>query len=671
MVEDPVMKTRSGKRVFSPNKLEALMNETREFPPGIKVEKGTPHIKSMEEYKKMYDESINNPNTFWSRMANDLHWFHPFHTVLDQESAPFFKWFLGGKTNICYNSLDRHLKENSDKVAIYWEGEPGDSLTLTYKQLHLQVCKFANCLKYLGVERGDKICIYMPMTPEMAISCLAAARIGAIHSVVFGGFSSQALRTRLMDFEPSVIVTANMVYRRGLPTQLKQKVDQAIEGLEYIKRIVVVNRDPKTELPCAMKEGRDVWYGDIMKMAGDDCPCEEMDAEDILFLLYTSGTTATPKGIIHTTGGYMVYTYLTAKYVFDLHQDDIYYCTADLGWITGHSYVLYGPLLNGASVVIYEGALNYPDKARWWNICAKYSVSIFYTAPTAIRMFMAWGDKWVTSSDLSKLRILGCVGEPINPEAWIWYYTVVGNKKCSIVDTWWQTETGGIMITPLPGCTPMKPGSTTYPFFGVDPVVLDGDGNPAEAGFLAIRKPWPGMLRGIYKNNSLYCKTYWSKWGGIYYFSGDAAHCDESGCYWIKGRVDDVVNTSGHRLGTAELESALITHPLVSESGVIGVPHPIKGEGLIAFVILIVGAVIKPELEGELMNAIRSEIGSFAIPQMFVFCDELPKTRSGKIMRRILKAIAQGHPLGDVSTITNADALPQIMDSFQTAASKK
>ena len=640
--------------------LETVLNENRLFKPSDEFSQNS-HISSIDQYREMYKRSIDDPEGFWAEIADQLHWFAKWDKVLNSDNAPFFKWFENGKTNISYNCLDRHLDgPTRNKAALIWEGEPGDTRVLTYWDLAREVGKFANALKKLGIKKGDRIAIYLPMIPELVISLLACARLGAVHSVIFAGFSADSIRDRVEDCQAKMVITADGSWRRGNVLPLKNIVDEAIEKCDCITDVVVVRRSESGTLPCHIKEGRDHWYHRIIDGVSSNCPPEEVDSEDTLFLLYTSGTTGNPKGVIHTTGGYMVYTYLTTKYVFDIKPEDVYWCTADIGWVTGHSYIVYGPLANGATCVMYEGTPDWPDKGRFWQIVEKYGVNVFYTAPTAIRTFMKWGDDWPKKYNLNSLRLLGTVGEPINPEAWIWYHKNIGGEKCPIVDTWWQTETGGIMITPLPGCIPAKPGSVTLPFFGIEPEILTEDGKPTDAGLLAIKKPWPGMLRGIYGDPERFKQTYWSKWDG-FYFPGDGAKRDSDGYYWILGRVDDVVNVSGHRIGTAELESVFVEHSSVSESAVIGVSHSIKGQALVAFITVREGAKADSELEKELNEWVAKRIGKFAAPERIIFSADLPKTRSGKIMRRLLRDIADGTALGNVTTLAD----PSVIDSLK------
>jgi acetyl-CoA synthetase len=645
-------------------KIETILSEKRIFNPSEQFQTKA-HISSMEEYSKLYKKSITDNAGFWESVASELSWFEKWDTVLDATKAPFYQWFAKGKTNIAYNCLDRHLDSvTGNKAAIIWEGELGDQRTLTYNQLFREVNRFANALKNLGIQRGDRVAVYLPMIPELAISLLACARIGAIHSVIFAGFSAESICDRVRDCEAKLVITSDGGWRKGNVLPLKNIVDQAIEDCSCVKHVVVVKRGQGDNFPCHIKEGRDHWYHQIIDGVSGNCPAEPMDSEDTLFLLYTSGTTGKPKGIVHTTGGYMVYTYLTTKFVFDLKPEDVYWCTADIGWITGHSYIVYGPLINGATVFMYEGAPNWPDKGRLWKMIQDYSITIFYTAPTAIRAFMKWGDQWPNKYDLSSLRLLGTVGETINPEAWIWYHQIIGKEKCPIVDTWWQTETGGIMITPLPGCTPLKPGSTALPFFGIEAEVLSEEGKAAEAGILAISKPWPGMLRGIYGDKQRYEQTYWSKWPNKY-FPGDGAKKDSDGYFWILGRIDDVVNVSGHRIGTAELESVFVEHPTVAESAVIGIEHEVKGQCLVGFISLKDTVEATDTLAQELKEWVGKKIGRFAMPEKIIFSFDLPKTRSGKIMRRLLRDIANGRALGSVTTLADAGVVEQLKTKYE------
>ena len=643
--------------------MESVSQEHRSFPP-LKSFSAKARIGSLAAYEELYAKSIADPERFWADAAEELHWFRRWDRVLNTDEAPFYKWYEGAQTNLSYNCLDRHIEAGlGDKTAIHWVGEPRVGRDISYRQLLSEVSRFANVLKKLGVRKGDRVALYLPMIPELAVAVLACARIGAVHSVIFAGFSSESIRDRVLDMKARMVITADAGYRRGKVLELKKIVDAGISSCDCLSEVLVVKRGIDG-LECPMTEGRDIWYEELSSQVDDICPAEPMDAEDLLFLLYTSGTTGKPKGIMHTTAGYMVFTYLTSKYVFDLQADDVYWCTADVGWITGHSYIVYGILQNGVSQVMYEGAPNHPDEGRFWEIVEKHKVSIFYTAPTAIRAFMKWGDSWLEGKDLSSLRLLGTVGEPINPEAWMWYHEKVGASRCPIVDTWWQTETGGHMLTPIPGATPTKPGCATLPFFGIEPAVLDEAGADVPAGILAIKQPWPGVMRGIYGDPDRYRQTYWCKWGGRYYFPGDGARCDEDGYYWILGRVDDVVNVSGHRIGTAELESVFVEHADVAESAVVGVPHEIKGQGLMAFVTVIEGRDHEEKLHRELMSMIDQSIGKFARPERILFSSDLPKTRSGKIMRRLLRDIAEGRELGNTTTLADPGVVEQIQKQF-------
>ena len=629
-------------------------------------------IKSMEEYKVMYERSINDPEGFWTEIAEQFHWEKKWDKVWDYNytlsKAPIdIKWFIGGKTNITYNCLDRHLESRGDQTAIIWEGNsPDEDKCITYKELHAEVCKFANVLKKNGVKKGDRVSIYMPMVPELAIAMMAATRIGAIHSIVFGGFSAEALSDRILDSECKVLITTDGVMRGAKAVPLKGNADKAMDVcLEKgftVDHCFVVNR---TGVDIPMKDGRDKWWHGAMADASADCPVEWMDAEDPLFILYTSGSTGKPKGVQHNVGGYMVYAATTHKYVFDYHDGDIYWCTADIGWVTGHSYIVYGPLANGATTIMFEGVPTYPDAGRFWDVVDKWKVNQFYTAPTAIRALMAQGDQWIEGKDLSSLRLLGSVGEPINPEAWRWYFRNVGKEQCPIVDTWWQTETGGIMITPLPYAIDQKPGSATLPFFGIKPVVVDDQGVELEGatqGILAITQPWPGQMRTIYGDHKRFGETYFQMFDG-YYFAGDGCRRDEDGYYWITGRIDDVINVSGHRMGTAEVESALVSHKHVAEAAVIGFPHDIKGQGIYAYVTLNVGTPESDELIKELRTHVRAEIGPIATPDVIHFAPGLPKTRSGKIMRRILRKIGANEfdSLGDTSTLADPSVVENLI----------
>ena len=624
-------------------------------------------IGSLEEYEKLYKASIKDPSNFFAKQAEELHWFRKWKKVM-QWKAPFAEWFIGGKINASYNCLDRHLTSwKRNKAAIIFEGEFGDERTLTYQQLHREVCKAANMLNSLGVRPGDRVAIYMGMTPELTIAVLACARIGATHSVIFGGFSSEAIRDRVNDAEAKVIITSDGTFRRGAVIELKKKVDEALNeipllnsGCPTVEKVIVLKR---TGTEVQMQEGRDFWWQELMNSASGEHDAIPLDSEHPLFILYTSGTTGKPKGIVHTTGGYLLGAYMTTKYIFDLKEDDIFWCTADVGWVTGHSYVIYGPLANGATVMMYEGAPNFPDFGRFWDIIERRKISIFYTAPTAIRSFIRAGDEFPKRHDLSSLRLLGTVGEPINPEAWMWYHKIIGGGKCPITDTWWQTETGAIMIAPIPGAIPTKPGSATRPFFGIEPEVVTKEGKPVkpnEGGFLILRKPWPWMLRGIYKDPVRFEKQYFSEFPGIY-FTGDGARRDKDGYFWIMGRVDDVINVSGHRIGTMEVESALVAYSSVAEAAVVGRPDDIKGSALVAFVTLKSGSQGSEEVKTELREHVAKEIGGFARPDDIHFSDALPKTRSGKIMRRLLRELAStGSVTGDTTTLEDFSVLEKL-----------
>ncbi len=645
----------------SSDQIKSVLKEDRVFPPPPAFSAAA-HVKSAEDLARLAREAEQSPEQFWAGIARELHWFTPWQRVLDW-NPPFAKWFVGGTTNLCYNCVDRHVGTwRRNKAAIIWEGEPGDSRVLTYADLQREVSRFANVLEGLGVQTGDRVGVYMPMIPELAITLLACARIGATHSVIFGGFSPEALRDRLNDAQAKVVVTADGGYRRGSIVPLKANVDEALRQAPSVEKVVVVSRTGQT---VAMNDGRDHWWSDLVEEASDQCPVRALDAEHPLFILYTSGTTGKPKGVVHTTGGYMVHTYITSKWVFDLKDEDTFFCTADIGWVTGHSYVIYGILANGATTLMYEGAPNHPHPDRLWEIVDKYGVSTLYTAPTAIRSFMKWGTEWPRKHRLDSLRLLGTVGEPINPEAWIWYHREIGKERCPIVDTWWQTETGGIMITPLPGATPTKPGSATRPFPGIEVDVMTRDGVPVEAnqgGFLVIKKPWPGMLRTIYGDPDRYVQQYWSHIEGVY-FAGDGARRDADGYYWIMGRIDDVVNVSGHRLGTMEVESALVSHPAVAEAAVVGRPDEIKGQAIEAFVTLEAGHHWSDELKRDLREHVGREIGAFAKPDEIRWAESLPKTRSGKIMRRLLRDIASGvETVGDTTTLEDLSVLAKLRE---------
>ncbi|MGQ0537887.1 MAG: acetate--CoA ligase [Gemmatimonadaceae bacterium] len=650
--------------------IDVLLQENRQFPPSVAFRR-----QALVDNERVYEDAARDPETYWAAKALELDWFTPWQRVLEW-APPHAKWFLGGKLNVSYNCLDRHIgSARRNKAAIVWEGEPGDRRTLTYWDLYVEVQKFANVLKSLGVRRGDRVGIYLPMIPEAAVAMLACARIGAIHSVVFGGFSPESLRDRMNDAEARLVITADAAYRRGQIVPLKGNTDTALEGAPTVQQVVVVQRRADTlDVPAvAMREGRDHWWHDLMREAGANCPPEHMDAEDVLFILYTSGTTGKPKGIVHTTGGYLTGVSATARMVFDLKDADVFWCTADIGWVTGHSYVVYGPLANGATCVMYEGAPDYPQRDRFWDICARHGVTVFYTAPTAIRAFMKWGDALPARHDLSRLRLLGTVGEPINPEAWIWYHTHIGGERCPIVDTWWQTETGAIVISPLPGVTAAKPGSATRPLPGYSAALLDSQGNvlTGGGGLLALTKPWPSMLRTIWGDDARYVQTYFTKWPNRpdLYFPGDGAKLDDDGYYWILGRVDDVLNVAGHRIGTMEVESALVEHPAVAEAAVVGRTHELKGQALAAFVTLREGHSTSPELRDELREFVARKIGALARPDDVLFSADLPKTRSGKIMRRLLRDIAEGRALGDTTTLADPNVVAALKDQYEAQES--
>jgi len=647
--------------------IESILQEKRLFHPPAEFSHNA-QIKSLEDYQHLYDKAKADPQQFWAELAEqELHWFQKWDKVLDWQ-PPFAKWFVGGKINISYNCLDRHLTTwRKNKAALIWEGEPGDSRTLTYAQLHREVCQFANALKQLGVEKGDRVGIYMPMIPEAAIAMLACARIGATHSVVFGGFSAEALRDRLIDAQAKLVVTADGGWRKDAIVPLKEQVDKALSdgAVPTVNHVLVVQR---TGQQVYMEPERDHWWHELQKGVSADCPAEPMDSEDMLFVLYTSGSTGKPKGVVHTTGGYNLYTHMTTKWIFDLQDTDVYWCTADVGWITGHSYIVYGPLSNGATTLMYEGAPRPSNPGCMWDIVEKYGVTVFYTAPTAIRAFIKMGEQLPKARNLSSLRLLGTVGEPINPEAWMWYHRVIGGDRCPIVDTWWQTETGGIMITPLPGAIPTKPGSATLPFPGILADVVDLEGNSVgnnAGGYLVVRHPWPGMMRTVYADPDRFRRTYWEhippKDGQYVYFAGDGARQDQDGYFWIMGRVDDVINVSGHRLGTMEVESALVSHPAVAEAAVVSKPDDIKGEDIVAFVTLEGTYEPSEELSKELKQHVVQEIGAIARPGEIRFTDALPKTRSGKIMRRLLRSLAAGQEVsGDTSTLEDRGVLDKL-----------
>ena len=651
--------------------IDVLLQENRKFPPSDAFARAS-HVNSTE----MYERAARDYEGFWAEQAGSLDWFTRWHTVLDWQ-APRAKWFEGGTLNVAHNCVDRHINTaRRNKAAIIFEGEPGDRRTLTYWDLHIEVQKFANVLKKLGVTRGDRVGIYLPLVPEAAIAMLACARIGAIHSVVFGGFSPESLRDRMNDAQAKVVITADGGYRRGQIIPLKRNTDKALEDAPSVKHVVVVQRrtsGPIGEAYVEMQEGRDHWWHRLMQQADASCPPEPMESEDVLFILYTSGTTGKPKGIVHTTGGYLTAVAYTTKYVFDLRDEDVFWCTADVGWVTGHSYLVYGPLANGATCVMYEGAPDWPEKDRMWEMCARHGVTVFYTAPTAIRAFMKWGHDWPDGHDLSRLRLLGSVGEPINPEAWMWYYTHIGQGRCPIVDTWWQTETGAIVISPLPGVTHTKPGSATQPLPGYSAELVDSAAKPIPVGggLLTLTRPWPSMLRTIWGDDQRYVDTYFSKWPGRpdLYFAGDGAKRDDEGYYWILGRVDDVLNVAGHRIGTMEVESALVEHPSVAEAAVVGKHHELKGQAIAAFVTLRTGFHQSGELRDELRDFVAQKIGAIARPDDILFSADLPKTRSGKIMRRLLRDIAEGRALGDTTTLADPHVVASLKDQYESQES--
>jgi acetyl-CoA synthetase len=609
---------------------------------------------------ELYKEARCEREKFWEKQALCLSWFRKWDQTL-QGDFPYPKWYVGGKLNASYNCLDRHIAELGSKIAILWEGERGETKSLTYNHLFQEVQKFSNALKALGIKKGDRIAIYMPMIPEAIVAVLSCARIGAVHTVVFGGFSADALKDRINDAKARIVITADGGLRKGKIVPLKESTDLAVEFCPSIEKIIVVKHSNQ---PIFMNQERDVWYHDLINNAESSCPAEEMDAEDLLFILYTSGTTGKPKGIVHTTGGYMVGTTMSTRWVLDIKSTDVYWCTADIGWITGHSYVIYGPLSNGATILMYEGAPDWPKQDRYWKLIEKYKVTIFYTAPTAVRTFMKWGEEWLCGRDLSSLRLLGSVGEPINPEAWVWYYRHIGQEKCPIVDTWWQTETGSIMIAPLPGITPLKPGSATQPLPGIEMKVVDEQGNESNSGYLVAVSPWPSMLRGVYNDPSRYECTYWKKFKNQYYFTGDGAKLDQEGYFWLMGRVDDVINVSGHCLGTMELESVLTEYSGVVEAAIIAIPHPIKGQAIIGFVTLRDNHSPGKAIEDAIKQHVAKRIGAIARPEKIIFLGELPKTRSGKIIRRLLRDIAEGKVVGDVTTLANPSVIQMIKEQY-------
>ncbi len=635
--------------------LESLLEENRSFSASDDFKKNAT-LNDPDIYEKAGKDRLK----FWEPFAHDLHWFQKWDKTLEW-NKPFAKWFVNAKTNMSYNCLDRHLEgPRATKTAILWEGEPGDVRKITYEELHREVCRFANGLKSMGITKGDRVTLYMPMVPELAIAMLACARIGAPHSVVFGGFSPDSLRDRINDCQSKLVITSDGGWRRGEIIPLKENTDKALEGTEYVEKVVVLKR---TENEISMNADRDIWWEDMIEDQSEICEAEPLDAEDMLFLLYTSGTTGKPKGILHTTAGYMVGVYATTKWVFDVKEEDTYWCTADIGWVTGHSYIVYGPLLNGATTMMYEGAPNYPEKDRFWSLVEKHKVSLFYTAPTAIRAFMKWGDHFPKGYDLTSLRLLGSVGEPINPEAWVWYHQNIGGGNCPVVDTWWQTETGHIMISPLPGITKLKPGSATRPFPGIDADIVNEQGESVDAGYLVLKTPWPGMLRGIYGDEERYKEQYWSKYPE-WYFTGDGCKRDKDGNFWLLGRVDDVLNVSGHRLSTMEIESALVDHKAVAEAAVIGRNDDLKGNAVVAFVTLKANIEGTDELNKELRGHVTTKIGALARPDEITFTAELPKTRSGKIMRRLLRDIAEGRALGDTTTLADAAVVQSLKEKY-------
>jgi acetyl-CoA synthetase len=651
---------------------EALLQEHRVIEASAEFK-----AKAIVRDASVYEEAERNPEDFWESFARELEWSAPWSRVLEWK-PPFVKWFIGGKLNVSVNCLDRHVRTaRRNKAALIWEGEPGDRRTLTYWDLFREVNRFANVLRSLGVGRGDRVAIYLPMVPELPTAMLACARIGAIHSVVFGGFSAASLRDRINDAKAKVLITADGGFRRGQTIPLKKMADEAMEDTPSIQHVVVVKREAREaqggkDAVVTMKNGRDRWYHELMDSTVSPwCQPEAMDAEDMLYILYTSGTTGKPKGIVHTTGGYLVGTYATTKWVFDLKDDDVFWCTADIGWVTGHSYVVYGPLANGATVVMYEGSPDWPEKDRFWEMIARHGVSVFYTAPTAIRSFMRWGTEWPKRHDMRTLRLLGSVGEPINPEAWMWYYDHIGGRRCPVVDTWWQTETGQILITPLPAVTPMKPGSATRPFPGIAAEIVNerGESVAVGGGYLVLKRPWPGMLRTIYGDAERYVRQYWGRWGESVYVTGDGAKRDEDGYYWLLGRVDDVLNVAGHRVGTMEVESALVDHASVAEAAVVGKPHEIKGQAIAAFVTVKDGIKADSELANELKQHVVTVIGALARPDEILFAPDLPKTRSGKIMRRLLRDIAEGKALGDTTTLADPAAVARLKAAYEEESS--
>jgi acetyl-CoA synthetase len=636
--------------------IEALLQEGRKFPPSKEFAK-----RAVVKTASIYKEAERNPLRFWERQAKELRWMKPWKKTLEWK-PPYAKWFPGGKLNASDNCLDRHIEgPRRNKAALIWEGEPGDSRVLTYWDLYREVNRFASALKKAGVKKGDIVTVYMPMIPEVVVAILACVRIGAAHSVVFAGFSPESLRDRINDARSRVVITSDGGFRRGSVIPLKANVDSAVKECPTVKTVIVARRT-RQEIPW--QPGRDIWWDELVKDAADYCAPQPMESEDLLYLLYTSGSTGKPKGIVHTTGGYLTGVAATTRLIFDLREDDTYWCTADIGWVTGHSYIIYGPLINGASVVMYEGTPDFPDKDRFWRIVEKYGVTILYTAPTAIRTFVRWGEQYPGRCNLSSLRLLGSVGEPINPEAWIWYWKVIGGGRCPVVDTWWQTETGHILITPLPGITVCKPGSATVAFPGIEPDIVNDKGEPAQAGYLVLKKPWPGMLRGIYGDPERYKETYWTRIPGMY-FTGDGAKRDKDGNFWLLGRIDDVMNISGHRVSTMEVESALVEHAAVAEAAVIGKTHEIKGQAIAGFVTLKEGLKMTPELQAELKEYVAKKIGALARPDDIIYAAELPKTRSGKIMRRLLRDIAEGRALGETSTLADPNVVATLKKTYE------
>jgi len=644
-----------------PENFTSILKEKRIFEPSEEFSKNA-HIKSIQEYKKIYRQSIKSPEKFWAEKAKQLHWFKKWKKVL-RKNNDFYKWFEHGKLNVCYNCLDKNIEEGrGNKTAIIWESEQGQTKKYTYSQLLKEVSKFSNVLKSHKLKKGDRVCLYLPMVPELAIAMLACARTGLVHSIVFGGFSSESLKERIQDCETKLVVTSNGSFRNGKVIPLKENVDKALKSCPSVKKVIVVKR---CKNKVTMKRNRDLWWHNEISnpKIKEEYIAEKMDSENPLFILYTSGTTGKPKGVLHTQAGYLLYAYQTFKWIFDIKENDVYWCTADIGWITGHSYIIYGPLANGATTLMYEGSPTYPSPGRFWKIVEKYKVTIFYTAPTAIRALMRYGDKWPNSYNLKSLRLLGTVGESINPAAWMWYYNLIGNKKCPIVDTWWQTETGGILITPLPGATPLKPGSVTLPFPGIVPEILRENGSKTkvdEGGYLVIKKPWPGMLRTVWKNPKRYKKTYFGKFKNIY-LAGDSARKDKDGYFWIMGRTDDVIKVAGHRLGTAEVESHIVSHKAVAEAAVVPIPDKIKGQAIYAFVTLKKGIKATDKLKKDIIGHVANNMGHIAKPSKLQFAEDLPKTRSGKIMRRILKAIAEGNKdIGSITTLADPDVVTKL-----------